>query len=272
MIRAKRGARREAARAMTANVLRVMLLVLVACGGGSDEATEKKSVAETKPTPEAKPAAVKPVAKPAGSAVSPEKPVVKTEPNGVEEGSGAMFTGISSGAANAPPIRIGDRVFGMWTNGRWYPGKIGKVNGDGTYDVYYDDGDVSRALPTSKIKVVPKLTTPVGDGTYRVNDAVYGMWTNGQYYPGKIAAINPDGSYRVHYNDGDVSPSLPAAKIKPRTVGSAPATGCAGGQTKCGGTCVDLLNDPKNCNACGRTCPEACMGGSCVSNAYKHGN
>jgi hypothetical protein len=46
---------------------------------------------------------------------------------------------------------------------------------------------------------------------------------------------------------------------------------CGSGRMRCGGSCVDYRNDPKNCNACGRTCPEACMGGSCVSNAYKYG-
>jgi hypothetical protein len=51
------------------------------------------------------------------------------------------------------------------------------------------------------------------------------------------------------------------------------ATGCipgpAGGQpglTACSGACVDLLNDNKNCGACGTVCPPAqgCVNGACV--------
>jgi len=111
---------------------------------------------------------------------------------------------------------------------------------------------------------------------FKVGDTVYGKWTDDQWYPGKIAAINPDGTFRVNYNDGDVSKKLPRSRVKARKSSggksSAGSGGCSGGKTKCGGRCVDLYNDPKNCNACGRECPEACQGGSCVSNAYKYGN
>jgi hypothetical protein len=32
----------------------------------------------------------------------------------------------------------------------------------------------------------------------------------------------------------------------------------------CGGTCVDLQSDSKNCGSCDRACPGACAGGACV--------
>lgn len=109
---------------------------------------------------------------------------------------------------------------------------------------------------------------------FKVGDKVSGKWTDGYWYPGKIAAVNPDGTYRVKYNDGDESRSLPASKVRARKASSSSgstAGGCSGGRTTCGGRCVDLLNDNQNCHSCGRTCPEACMGGACVSNAYKYG-
>jgi retinol-binding protein 3 len=57
----------------------------------------------------------------------------------------------------------------------------------------------------------PPTTAPA---TYAVGDVVFGQWTDDQWYPGKIGAINADGTYRVDYDDGDVSPSLPASKVK----------------------------------------------------------
>ena len=46
---------------------------------------------------------------------------------------------------------------------------------------------------------------------------------------------------------------------------------CPRGYRECGGRCVDVLRDPDNCGACGRTCgpdrPNVCAGGSCCINA-----
>jgi hypothetical protein len=113
--------------------------------------------------------------------------------------------------------------------------------------------------------------------TFKVGDWVDGMWTNGRWYPGRIGAVNADGTFRVNYSDGDVSRSLPIAKVRHALNGgfgfqSTRGTSCGGGLMRCGGRCVDIHNDNHNCNACGRMCPEACMGGSCVSNHYKYGN
>jgi hypothetical protein len=41
---------------------------------------------------------------------------------------------------------------------------------------------------------------------------------------------------------------------------------CSGGRTSCGGSCVDLLSDPQNCGACGKSCSvrlSLCKQGSC---------
>jgi D-alanyl-D-alanine carboxypeptidase len=56
-----------------------------------------------------------------------------------------------SGSAEAA-LKVGDVVFGQWTDGNWYLGKIAASNSDGTYAVNYDDGDVSPSLSASQVR------------------------------------------------------------------------------------------------------------------------
>lgn len=47
-----------------------------------------------------------------------------------------------------PSLVLGNVIEGNWQGrGVWYPGKISRVNGDGTYDITYDDGDHEKAVP-----------------------------------------------------------------------------------------------------------------------------
>lgn len=137
----------------------------------------------------------------------------------------------------------------------------------------------AAAAPSPVAAAAPSAAAPASlpsEHTFKVGDVVDGQWTDGRWYPGRIGAVNSDGTFRVNYNDGDVSKRLSSAKVRVRHVtathSGGAANACRGGLTSCGGRCVDIHNDNRNCNSCGRTCPEACMGGSCVSNHYKYGN
>ena len=44
----------------------------------------------------------------------------------------------------------------------------------------------------------------------QVGAAVLARWLDGRYYPASIAALLPDGCYRIHFDDGDVAPSVPS--------------------------------------------------------------
>lgn len=140
-----------------------------------------------------------------------------------------------------------------------------------------DSSAAAAASSPDAAAVASSASTDAATDGYKVGDLVSAKWDDGYWYPGKIAAVNPDGTYKITYNDGDVGNKQKAKNIKPRkpsTGGSGSSSGgsCSGGRTSCGGRCFDLQNDPKNCYSCGRQCPEACMNGSCVSNAYKYGN
>lgn len=52
----------------------------------------------------------------------------------------------------APSWKVGDRIQGKWSDGRWYNGKISAVNIDGTWNIAYDDGDVSNHFKAERIR------------------------------------------------------------------------------------------------------------------------
>ena len=54
--------------------------------------------------------------------------------------------------AAAPSWKQGDRIQGQWSDGRWYNGKIGAVNDDGTFDIAYDDGDHAKHLAGKHVR------------------------------------------------------------------------------------------------------------------------
>ena len=82
----------------------------------------------------------------------------------------------------------------------WYHGKVTDVNADGTYGVRYDDGDVEANVARFRLRVVgwqPKPVLSVGD---RADCHHAG---GEQVYPATVAGVNADGTYEIHYDDGD---------------------------------------------------------------------
>jgi hypothetical protein len=53
----------------------------------------------------------------------------------------------------AEDLSIGTSVIARWkTNGVFYPGKIKKMNTDGTYDITFVDGDKRKNTPLGEMK------------------------------------------------------------------------------------------------------------------------
>jgi hypothetical protein len=121
-------------------------------------------------------------------------------------------------------------------------------------------GSAAPVAGSGDVTVLP-AETPLA-----VGDRVSAQWTDGRWYPGKIAAVRPDGTYDINYNDGDKSRALPGTKV--RRPGSHPAATTQGHQSggdapcpgpgltrRCNGRCVNIQDDNNNCGSCGNSCP-----------------
>jgi len=71
--------------------------------------------------------------------------------NSFKYGSAGSNINYSKPKSGSNPFKVGDRVEGNWKGqGKWYPGKIGKIAG-GKYYIQYDDGDVEW-VDTARIR------------------------------------------------------------------------------------------------------------------------
>ncbi|KAK7234390.1 hypothetical protein SO694_0020108 [Aureococcus anophagefferens] len=144
--------------------------------------------------------------------------------------------------------------------GKFYPGKIAKDNGDGTYDVDYDDGEKESKVAEALIRGVESKPEKsggsggafpegaAGDGTYDIDyddgeqekgvaeALIRGVESKtekpsagGKYYPGKIAKDNADGTYDVDYDDGERRAEKGVAEALIRGVETKPEKPSAGG-------------------------------------------
>jgi len=170
----------------------------------------------------------------------------KTKPSPVASGSGSTATpGTGSGSA------VGAGA-GSATTTAAMPVTT-PATGSGAPGSGADAGSAAAAAPAASAEL-------------KAGDRVMARWTNGSWYPGKISAVNADGTYNINYDDGDKSKSLPLAKVKRRvkstgggggggtsTASDAPCPG-PGMTRRCGGRCVNIQEDNNNCGSCGTVC------------------
>ncbi|KAH8047674.1 tudor domain-containing protein [Aureococcus anophagefferens] len=105
---------------------------------------------------------------------------------------------------------------------KWYPGKIARDNGDGTYDIDYDDGESEKKVAEELIR--GGAATSGSGGAFAVGAEVEARYRGkSKYYPGKIAKDNGDGTYNIDYDDGEKESDVAEALIK-----ASAATGSGG--------------------------------------------
>ncbi|KAE9026168.1 hypothetical protein PF011_g2701 [Phytophthora fragariae] len=105
-------------------------------------------------------------------------------------------------------LEVGDAVRARCNGGsRWFPGRILRVNRDGTYDVEYADGDIEKKVAAADVQVASKLDKtplPRKSSSFDVGDKVKARYKKGtKLFSGEIARVRSDGTYDIRYDDGD---------------------------------------------------------------------
>ncbi|KAG7397797.1 hypothetical protein PHYBOEH_000178 [Phytophthora boehmeriae] len=117
-------------------------------------------------------------------------------------------------------IKVGDLVEANYKNGvKMFAGKISRMHSDGTYDIAFNDGDVDRRVPRSRIKLQDAKadqhkSSPKAKRGFSVGDTVKAKYKNGtKFFTGKISRVRSDGTFDIEYDDGDKEAHVDAARI-----------------------------------------------------------
>ena len=89
---------------------------------------------------------------------------------------------------------------------KYFPGTIMKDNGDGTYEIRYDDGDTEKQVKESLIRsaggsAAAKLKS--AGGSAPMEDALIGTWAVKDYHRPWHGRIFRDGEGRLRHFDSD---------------------------------------------------------------------
>jgi hypothetical protein len=100
---------------------------------------------------------------------------------------------------------VGDHVEATWKGGTTYHlAKIHSVNSDGTYAVCYTNGFEDEYVASSAIREGGDISSTKHTLQFNVGDVIEATRRGGLvYFSGRIAHVYSDGTYSIHYDDGD---------------------------------------------------------------------
>ncbi|KAJ1451183.1 hypothetical protein M885DRAFT_570320 [Pelagophyceae sp. CCMP2097] len=115
--------------------------------------------------------------------------------------------GSSSGAAK-DGFMEGDKVEARYKGReKFYPGKISRDRGDGTYDINYDDGEREIRIDEKMIRandIFVRAGSSAPKGGLKEGDTVEARYRGREkFYPGKIFRYRRDGTFDIDYDDGE---------------------------------------------------------------------
>jgi hypothetical protein len=109
---------------------------------------------------------------------------------------------------------VGQRIEGRWKlSAKYYLGVVTAINPDGSCAIQFDDGCFEPTEHVSHMRPVAVLESPPA-GSLSVGTAVKAKYLNSpKYFLGKVAAIHPDGAFRIDFLDGTNDDHVPLENI-----------------------------------------------------------
>ena len=128
-----------------------------------------------------------------------------------------VIGGGSSSSSSSAKFYEGDAIEARFGGrDKWFKGKITSVNRDGTYDIRYDDGDREKDVKTDLIRPLGGSSSSSSSTKYYEGDVVEARFGGrDKWFKGKITAANRDGTYDIHFDDGDREKDVKADLIRP---------------------------------------------------------
>jgi len=110
-------------------------------------------------------------------------------------------------------IEEGSRVEANYRDrGKYYPGRVKRDRRDGTYDIDYNDGEQEMRVPADMIRLPDE---PGATAAPDVGDKVEANFKGrGKWFPGIVKRLRFDGSYDIHYDDGEIEIEVPADLVR----------------------------------------------------------
>ncbi len=113
------------------------------------------------------------------------------------------------GSALSDELGDGDKIECLYKGKgtKWFPGKITRVNRDGTFDIRYDDGDSESGALKMNIRRHPDAPQKAGGGMsggveLREGTKVEARYRGKEkYFPGILKRVNADGTFNIDYDD-----------------------------------------------------------------------
>jgi hypothetical protein len=111
-----------------------------------------------------------------------------------------------------PRLEEGMKVEGNYKGkGKWFPGKIRRDRGDGTYDINYDDGETEVRVSEDMVRPIETTSArhqspnrrsahPRLEEGMKVEANYRGR---GKFFAGKIRKDRGDGTFDIDYEDGE---------------------------------------------------------------------
>ncbi|CAM9455588.1 unnamed protein product, partial [Laminaria digitata] len=126
------------------------------------------------------------------------------------------------GSSASGSYQLGDKVEARFGGrSRWFKATVHRENSDGTYSLFYADGDRERAVDKDLIRPIAGNAESKGgemstdEAAHRVGDDVEARYKRGRmWYPGVIRAVNVDNTYDIRYKDGDSERGVEAALVR----------------------------------------------------------